>query len=88
MAGSSIKSVRGTRDLLPPETETWNFVEAAVRDGDNPKFYPWPVSRRGRTQARITLRRLARKVGEERIAPWKALYDRAPPDDEEQGATS
>src|SRR5437016_3389259 len=27
-----IKSVRGTRDLLPPETETWNFVEAAVRD--------------------------------------------------------
>ncbi|HEY2499781.1 MAG TPA: histidine--tRNA ligase [Candidatus Angelobacter sp.] len=29
---SSIKSVRGTRDLLPPETETWNFVEAAVRD--------------------------------------------------------
>ena len=29
---SSIKSVRGTRDLLPPETETWNFVEATVRD--------------------------------------------------------
>src|SRR6266481_3081981 len=28
----SIKSVRATRDLLPPETETWNFVEAAVRD--------------------------------------------------------
>src|SRR6478736_8261292 len=27
-----IKAVRGTRDLLPPETETWNFVEAAVRD--------------------------------------------------------
>jgi histidyl-tRNA synthetase len=31
MAGL-IKAVRGTRDLLPPETETWNFVEAAVRD--------------------------------------------------------
>src|ERR1043166_4387330 len=31
MAGS-IKSVRGTRDLLPPETALWNFVEAAVRD--------------------------------------------------------
>ncbi|MBZ5524881.1 MAG: histidine--tRNA ligase [Acidobacteriia bacterium] len=29
---SSIKSVRGTRDLLPPETETWNFVESAVRE--------------------------------------------------------
>src|ERR1700738_1476241 len=27
-----IKSVRGTRDLLPPETETWNFVEATMRD--------------------------------------------------------
>ncbi|HET9365704.1 MAG TPA: histidine--tRNA ligase [Candidatus Angelobacter sp.] len=31
MAGS-IKAVRGTRDLLPPDTETWNFVETAVRD--------------------------------------------------------
>ena len=31
MAGS-IKAVRGTRDLLPPDTETWNFVESAVRD--------------------------------------------------------
>src|SRR5882672_4621493 len=29
---ASIKAVRGTRDLLPPETGTWNFVEAAVRD--------------------------------------------------------
>src|ERR1700704_1187235 len=29
---ASIKAVRGTRDLLPPETETWNFVETAVRD--------------------------------------------------------
>ena len=27
-----IKSVRGTRDLLPPETALWNFVDAAVRD--------------------------------------------------------
>src|SRR5438132_4848913 len=27
-----IRSVRGTRDLLPPETALWNFVEAAVRD--------------------------------------------------------
>src|SRR5437763_7554451 len=27
-----IKAVRGTRDLLPPETETWNFAEAVVRD--------------------------------------------------------
>jgi histidyl-tRNA synthetase len=27
-----IKAVRGTRDLLPPETALWNFVEGAVRD--------------------------------------------------------
>src|SRR6201997_2770144 len=27
-----IKAVRGTRDLLPPETALWNFVEASVRD--------------------------------------------------------
>src|SRR6266850_605191 len=27
-----IRSVRGTRDLLPPETALWNFVEASARD--------------------------------------------------------
>jgi len=27
-----IKAIRGTRDLLPPETALWNFVEAAARD--------------------------------------------------------
>jgi len=27
-----IKAVRGTRDLLPPETALWNFVESAARD--------------------------------------------------------
>jgi len=27
-----IKSPRGTRDLLPPDTALWNFVETAVRD--------------------------------------------------------
>ena len=30
--GTTIKAVRGTRDLLPPETETWNFVESVVRE--------------------------------------------------------
>ena len=28
---SSVKAVRGTRDLLPPETELWNRVEATAR---------------------------------------------------------
>src|SRR5258708_4148471 len=27
-----IKAIRGTRDLIPPETTLWNFVEATVRD--------------------------------------------------------
>ncbi len=27
-----IKAVRGTRDLLPPDTALWNFVEAEARD--------------------------------------------------------
>ena len=27
-----IKAVRGTRDLLPPETETWNYVESVARE--------------------------------------------------------
>src|SRR5438128_1967672 len=27
-----IKAPRGTRDLLPPDTALWNFVEATVRD--------------------------------------------------------
>src|SRR5512141_1814617 len=27
-----IKAVRGTRDLLPPETATWNYVESVARD--------------------------------------------------------
>lgn len=28
---STLKAVRGTRDLLPPETELWNHVEAVAR---------------------------------------------------------
>src|SRR6185312_8472549 len=28
----TIKAVRGTRDLLPPETESWNQVERAARE--------------------------------------------------------
>ena len=28
---STLKAVRGTRDLLPPETELWNHIEATAR---------------------------------------------------------
>ena len=27
-----IKAIRGTRDLLPPDTDLWNRVDAKVRD--------------------------------------------------------
>ena len=29
---STLKAVRGTRDLLPPETALWNRIEATARD--------------------------------------------------------
>src|SRR6201992_503264 len=29
---STLKAVRGTRDLLPPETDLWNFVERTARE--------------------------------------------------------
>jgi len=74
------------RHGLADDRNVRGAVEAAVRDGDDPKLYPWPLSRRGRAQARITLRRLVRKMGEGRVAPWKTLYDRAPPEDEEPAA--
>ena len=28
---SILKAVRGTRDLLPPETELWNYIESTAR---------------------------------------------------------
>jgi len=27
-----MKAIRGTRDLLPPDTALWNFVEKTVRE--------------------------------------------------------
>ncbi len=32
MSQSTIKAVRGTRDLLPPETDLWNYVESVARE--------------------------------------------------------
>jgi hypothetical protein len=68
---------------LPDDVAVRSATEAAVASGADPKAYSWPATRRGRAQARITLRRLAQSMGEDRIASWKVLYDRAPIDDEE-----
>ncbi len=75
------------RHALPDDRKIRSATEEAVKAGADPKTYPWPTTRRGRVQARITLRRLAQKMGEDKVASWKNLYDRAPPDDEE-GATA
>lgn len=50
-------------------------LRAAIDRGDTPEFADWPQTRRGRTKARIVLRRLA-AAGEARVDPWRVVYDR------------
>lgn len=57
-------------------------IRALVDKGAAPEFADWPDNRRGRTKARIVLRRLA-AAGNERVAPWLAVYDRGPVEIEE-----
>lgn len=64
-----VKAVRGTRDLLPPETALWNFVEAAARDvfrGYNFHEIRTPIFEE--TQL------FARSVGEETDIVAKEMY--------------
>src|SRR3954451_18744268 len=64
-----IKAVRGTRDLLPPETALWNFVEAAVRD----VFRSYNL-REIRTPIFESTELFARGVGEETDIVAKEMY--------------
>src|SRR6202049_5067453 len=71
-----IKAVRGTRDLLPPETALWNFVEAAVRD----VFHAYNFHEI-RTPIFEETQLFARSVGEETDIVAKEMYtweDRGP----------
>ena len=68
MAGL-IKSVRGMRDLLPPETDTWNFVEAAVRD-----FFHLYNFQEIRTPVVEDLRLFQRSVGEDTDIVYKEMF--------------
>src|ERR1700682_1847520 len=64
-----IKAVRGTRDLLPPETALWNFVESAVRDvfrADNFQEIRTPIFE--------STELFARGVGEETDIVSKEMY--------------
>lgn len=64
-----IKSVRGMRDLLPPETETWNFVESAVRD-----LFRLYNFQEIRTPVVEDLRLFQRSVGEETDIIYKEMF--------------
>src|SRR5881296_1372163 len=64
-----IKAIRGTRDLLPPETALWNFVEAAVRDVF--RLYNFHEIR---TPIFEETRLFARAVGEETDIVSKEMY--------------
>jgi len=68
MAGL-IKSVRGMRDLLPPETETWNFVESAVRD-----LFRLYGFQEIRTPVIEDLQLFQRSVGEETDIVFKEMF--------------
>lgn len=61
---------------LPDDADVEAALIATVERGSTPEFAEWPDTRRGRTKARITLRRLA-AAGHDRVGPWRALYDRA-----------
>ncbi len=67
---------------LPDDKRVRAATEAAVLRGADPATHPWPSTRRGRTQARITLRRLAQRLGSKAVAEWRARYDRSREDDE------
>ena len=64
-----IKAVRGTRDLLPPDTDLWNFVEARVREVFRRYNY-----REIRTPVFETTELFARGVGEETDIVSKEMF--------------
>src|SRR5208282_3338969 len=64
-----IKAVRGTRDLLPPDTALWNFVETEARDVF--RLYNF---REIRTPIFEQTQLFARSVGEETDIVSKEMY--------------
>ncbi|HEX8925618.1 MAG TPA: histidine--tRNA ligase [Terriglobales bacterium] len=64
-----IKALRGTRDLLPPDTDLWNFVEAKVREIFRRYNY-----REVRTPIFESTELFARGVGEETDIVSKEMF--------------
>lgn len=71
------------RYALPDDRAIRAAVEAAIAAGQMPTEFAWPETRRGRTEARVTLRRLAARTGDPKIAAWRAEYDRTVEADED-----
>lgn len=71
---------------LPEDKQVRAATEAAVLGGADPATHPWPGTRRGRAQARITLRRLAQRLGPKAVADWRARYDRSHSEDDDSAS--
>ena len=66
---ATLKAVRGTRDLLPPETALWNHVEATAR-----AVFARYAFGEIRTPLFETTELFARGVGEETDIVSKEMY--------------
>lgn len=62
---------------LAEDRDTERALHALLDGGALPGADGWPQTRRGRTKARILLRRRA-AAGDRRVVPWRAMFDRAP----------
>lgn len=62
---------------LAEDAEVEASLLVSIESGATPEFADWPSTRRGRTKVRIALRRLA-AAGDDRVRPWRALFDRTP----------
>jgi histidyl-tRNA synthetase len=81
MMSQTLKAVRGTRDLLPPETELWNRVEATAR-----RVFARYNFGEIRTPIFEDTALFARSVGEETDIVSKEMYTFTPADDAGRGA--
>src|ERR1700742_484191 len=79
---STVKAVRGTRDLLPPETELWNHVDNTAR-----RVFERYSFGEIRTPVLEDTQLFARGVGEETDIVSKEMYTFTPDADSAQSLT-
>ncbi len=80
---STLKAIRGTRDLLPPQTELWNHIEAAAR-----RVFERYSFGEIRTPIFEDTQLFSRSVGEETDIVSKEMYSFTPVEDPGRGAQS